>query len=151
MAIYTPTLQSSQTLTLLPRMEADSLLSRRLDQRGLDTWCCLPRLDRIFKYCLMEINEVIFEPEHHSIWKAEKSTAAGAKNQNINGIADFSGGVLGGGDTAQLGVMLLLSLRFQSSLQSVLSRFFGYQCRFLQQCYYPRCPPPTFLRYYRSV
>jgi hypothetical protein len=66
-------------------------------------------------------------PEHHSIWEVEKSAATGAKNQSINGIAEFSGGVLGDGDTAQLGVMLLLSLRFPLSLQSVLSRFFGYQ------------------------
>jgi hypothetical protein len=75
----------------------------------------------------MEINEVILATEHHSIWKLGKSIVAGARNQRINGIAEFAGEVLGERDTVLLGVMLRLSLKFLSSLRSVLSRFFGYR------------------------
>jgi len=73
---------------------------------------------------LLEINEVILPPEHHTIWKP---TVAGARSQNINGVTRFAGGVVGGKNTVQLGVLLLPNTKLMLSLQSVLSRFFGFQ------------------------
>ena len=75
----------------------------------------------------MDINEVILTHEHHAIWKLGKTIVDGARSQRINGVMHFVGGVLEEKDTAQLGVMLQLSPKFLLCLQSVLSRFFGFQ------------------------
>lgn len=73
------------------------------------------------------MNEVILDDDYHTVWKLGTPNVAGVRSPRFNGITHFAGTVLGERDTAQLGVMLLPSPKQMLSLQSVRSRFFGFQ------------------------